>query len=250
MVASIEEQELTAQRDAVVSLCKGLQEKIRVQAEEYEARTEVAEMARIEAEIELEQLRREENGSAMTARDQVRTVTAGWLIGVVLGWSAGLVLGCLFSPALGFMLVLPFVSGGVIGGLIYSQLRDKMRSLRREPMTGEQMLDAGCDNSADKEEFLRQLQGRSDPSATYLRLGVDNNALPSGSFLRRVALGATHVLVRSALDVTVAAAYAILGVGGGGGGGGGVATREGLEIEGTTVSERCGRSGSVSEQHT
>ena len=33
--------------------------------------------------------------------------------------------------------------------------------------------------------------------------------------LRRVALGATHVLVRSALDVTVAAAYAVLGVGGG-----------------------------------
>lgn len=41
----------------------------------------------------------------MTARDQVRTVTAGWLVGVVLGWAAGLVLGCLFSPALGFMLV-------------------------------------------------------------------------------------------------------------------------------------------------
>lgn len=60
---------------------------------------------RLQAEIELEQLRREENGSVMTARDQVRTVTAGWLIGTVLGWSAGLVLGCLFSPALGFMLV-------------------------------------------------------------------------------------------------------------------------------------------------
>ena len=29
MVVSIEEQELTAQRDAVVSLCKGLQEKVR-----------------------------------------------------------------------------------------------------------------------------------------------------------------------------------------------------------------------------
>lgn len=43
----------------------------------------------------------------MTARDQVRTVTAGWLIGVILGWAAGLVLGCLFSPALGFMLVSP-----------------------------------------------------------------------------------------------------------------------------------------------
>ena len=30
--------------------------------------------------------------------------------------------------------VLPFVSGGVIGGLVYSQLKDKMRSLRREPV--------------------------------------------------------------------------------------------------------------------
>lgn len=58
-----------------------------------------------QAEIELDQLRREESGSALTARDQVRTVTAGWLIGAVLGWSGGLVLGCLFSPALGFMLV-------------------------------------------------------------------------------------------------------------------------------------------------
>lgn len=28
--------------------------------------------------------------------------------------------------------VLPFVSAGVMGGLIYAQLRDKMRSLRRE----------------------------------------------------------------------------------------------------------------------
>eukprot|EP00903_Cladosiphon_okamuranus_P018676 g17190.t1 len=226
--ASIEEQELTAQRDAVVSLCRGLQEKIRAQAEEYEARTEAAEMARIEAEIELEHLRREDNGSALAARDQVRTVTAGWLIGVVLGWAAGLVLGCLFSPALGFMLVLPFVSGGVIGGLVYSQLRDKMRSLRREPIPWElqqqqhqQHVVGRRDSAADKEEFLRQLQGRSDPSATYLHLGVDNTSLPSGSFLRRVAMGATHVLVRSALDVTIAAAYAVLGVGGGGATGGG-----------------------------
>lgn len=64
-----------------------------------------ARTTRLQAEIELEQLQREEDGSAMTARDQVRTVTAGWLVGVVLGWAAGLVLGCLFSPALGFMLV-------------------------------------------------------------------------------------------------------------------------------------------------
>jgi len=62
-------------------------------------------LATFQAEIELDQLRREESGSALTARDQVRTVTAGWLVGVVLGWSGGLVLGCLFSPALGFMLV-------------------------------------------------------------------------------------------------------------------------------------------------
>ena len=58
-----------------------------------------------QAEIELEQLQREESGSAMTARAQVRTVTQGWAVGVVLGWSAGLLVGCLFSPVLGFMIV-------------------------------------------------------------------------------------------------------------------------------------------------
>ncbi|CAN0406014.1 unnamed protein product [Pylaiella littoralis] len=227
MEGSIEEEELTAQRDAVVSLCKGLQEKIRAQAEEYEARTEAAEMGRIEAEIELEHLRREESGCAMTARGQVRTVTAGWLVGVILGWGAGFVLGCLFSPALGFMLVLPLVSAGVIGGLIYSQLRDKMRSLRQDTQMGghqhqqqqqqQQRQQQGglARDFEDKEEFLRQLQGRSDPSATYLHLSADNRAR-SGSFLRRVATGAAHVLVRSALDVTAAAAYAMLGLGSGG----------------------------------
>lgn len=60
---------------------------------------------KMKAEIELEQLRREENGSAMTARGQVRTITQGWIIGVVLGWAGGFVLGCVFSPVLGFMLV-------------------------------------------------------------------------------------------------------------------------------------------------
>ncbi|CAM9353930.1 unnamed protein product [Ectocarpus fasciculatus] len=219
MEGSIEEEELTAQRDAAVSLCKDLQEKIRSQAARYEARTEAAEMGRIQAEIELEQLQREESGSAMAARNQVRTVTAGWLVGVILGWAAGFVLGCLFSPALGFMMVLPFVSGGVIGGLVYSQLRDKMRSLSRRPMPVEQehQQPRGRSRSEDKQEFLRQLQGRSDPSATYLHLGTDDGTLPSGSFLRRVALGATHVLVRSALGVTADATCAMLGLGRGGG---------------------------------
>lgn len=31
--------------------------------------------------------------------------------------------------------VLPFVSAGIMGGLIYAQLRDKMRSLRREAVS-------------------------------------------------------------------------------------------------------------------
>ncbi|CAM9765239.1 unnamed protein product [Ectocarpus sp. 8 AP-2014] len=117
------------------------------------------------------------------------------------------------------MMVLPFVSGGVIGGLVYSRLRDKIRSLSRPPMPKEQehQQPRGRSRSEDKQEFLRQLQGRSDPSATYLHLGTDDSALPSGSFLRRVALGATHILVRSALDVTAAAACAMLGLGRGGG---------------------------------
>ncbi|CAN0063730.1 unnamed protein product [Scytosiphon promiscuus] len=185
-------------------------------------------MGRIKAEIELEQLRREESGCAMTAMGQVRTVTAGWLVGVALGWGAGFVLGILFSPALGFMIVLPFVSSGVIGGLIYAQLRDKIRSLRQQPMPGEQgqrqqqqQLEERS-NFENKQEFLRQLQGRSDASATYLHTGADDSALPSGSFLRRIATAATHVLVRSALDVTTAAAYAMLGLATGGGGGAGV----------------------------
>lgn len=59
----------------------------------------------LQAEIELEQLQRDESGSVMATRNQVRTVTAGWLVGVILGWAAGFVLGCLFSPALGFMMV-------------------------------------------------------------------------------------------------------------------------------------------------
>ncbi|CAM9285687.1 unnamed protein product [Hapterophycus canaliculatus] len=218
---SLEEVELTAQRDAAVSLCKGLQEKIRVQAEQYEAQTEAAEMGRIKAEIELEQLRHEEIECAMTASGQVRTVTAGWLIGVVLGWAAGFVLGCLFSPALGFMIVLPFVSSGLIGGLIYAQLRDKILSLRQESVPREQQQNPqhqlGEQSSYEnKQEFLRQLQGRSDPSATYLHTGTDEGTLPSGSFLRRIATAATHVLVRSALDVTAGAAYAMLGIGSGG----------------------------------
>eukprot|EP00904_Undaria_pinnatifida_P013920 jgi/Undpi1/9659/HiC_scaffold_27.g12115.m1 len=212
MHQSIEEDEVTAQRDAAVSLFKGLQERIRTQAAEYEARTEAAEMGRIKYEILLEKLQLEESGSAMTARAQVRTVTQGWAIGTVLGWSAGLLLGCLFSPVLGFMLVLPFVAAGVVGGLTYAQLRDKMRSLRREKLHSTP--------SMDKEEFLRQLQGRSDPSATGGQFGADGNALPSGSFLRRVAMGAARVLVRSALDVTITAVSSMLGFGGGGSGGG------------------------------
>lgn len=60
---------------------------------------------KMKAEIELQQLQREENGSAMTTRGQVRMVTQGWIIGIVLGWAAGFLLGCVFSPVLGFMLV-------------------------------------------------------------------------------------------------------------------------------------------------
>ncbi|CAM9619077.1 unnamed protein product [Ascophyllum nodosum] len=219
MSSSLEEEEITAQRDAAVSLFKGLQEKIRAEAESYEARTEAAEMARLETEIELEQLRLKANGIAMSARSYVRIVTQGWAIGVVLGWAAAFVVGCAFSPVLGFMLVLPFTSASVVGGMIYAELGNKMckiRPRRRETVRHVRQVPATQVVGGDlgnKQEFLRQLQGRSDPMV--LRR-YSNSGTQADSFSRRVAKAAARALLKSAMDVTISAATSTLGLGGGG----------------------------------
>ncbi|CAM9657012.1 unnamed protein product [Discosporangium mesarthrocarpum] len=123
---SLEEEELTAQRDAALSLVTGLEEKIRIQGESYEARTEASEVGRVQAELQMSRLLREQGFSRKSVSRQLSAVSLGWLVGVVLGWATALATGYLFSALLGFMLVPPFISLGVACGLGYKRLGEEM----------------------------------------------------------------------------------------------------------------------------
>mmetsp|Transcript_31080 Transcript_31080/g.41097 ORF Transcript_31080/g.41097 Transcript_31080/m.41097 type:complete len:236 (+) Transcript_31080:30-737(+) len=141
----LKECEMLNRINATQNLIQELKEKLVSDQSYYEARAEKAEARRFQAHKEAESLALKSNQEVARAVGYLRGVVGGWVLGMGIGWTAGGLLSEAMvsptravystSPLLGLLLVVPFVTFGIMGGILYAKLQEKANSWKSKTVS-------------------------------------------------------------------------------------------------------------------